>query len=85
MTRNTRDSKYLNYMVEENYKLKFVIKKTIKVKSDVKLVSNVNWFQCKNYYLYNKILIIIIIKSNQISHPYKIRVVSLVTFFSRQR
>lgn len=65
--------------MENNYKLKFVIK-TMKRISYVKFESNFNWFQCKNDYLY-----IIIIKSNQIAHPYKIRVVSLVTFFPRQR
>ena len=39
MIRHTRNSIYLNYMVEDNYKLKFVIK-TTEVKSYVKLESN---------------------------------------------
>ena len=53
MIRHTRNSIYLNYMVEDNYKLKFMIK-TTELKSDVKLESNINWFQCKNYYLHSK-------------------------------
>lgn len=68
-------------MVEDNYKLKFVIK-TIKRKSNVKFENNFNWFQYKIIIYIVKLLSL---KSNQISHPYKIRVVSLVTFFSWQR
>lgn len=65
-----------------NHKLKFITKATRR-KPTVKFESNVKCFGVKVTIYTSKITIkITIIKSNQISHPYKIRVVPLVTFFS---
>lgn len=71
-------------MVEDNYKLKFVIK-TTEVKSYVKLETLTSFRVKIIIYIERITILVLIIKSNEISHPYKIRVVSLVTFFSRQR